>query len=461
MTVWTVLYFAVSIVYRFILPTPVQRDFEKFAHHLDESLGYFPLVLMLGFFVTVVFDRWKRIFENIGFIDSPAFFINTYIKGDDNETRLLRKTIMRYLCLTQVLVLRDVSLRVRKRFPSMDAIEAAGYLTSEEKDKLLKLSDFHEHHWTPTNWACELVMRACADKKITSETLANSVLQVPIPLAYPQIVFVAVRCYFAICLFSRQFITHPSAPNVSELDLVVPFMTMLQVFFYLAWIKVAEELLNPLGTDEDDFESNYVIDRNLTVSMQLADRYAGTHPEQYRDAFDRNQPPIYAEKKAKDGTNHPYSGSASNVNLDKIHKTKMVPREGYTNGHVRQEKKSARAPRKRRFSHPLSFRRRPQHVVVPTVLPLREQIAMMDATFHYKTFPATAKKMYEESPFAESYSFQPRALRRTRNFSNDASTPSGDSRSVGPSLFSSPVMTPVDDFRDGIHPLDIVRMPKS
>lgn len=86
---------------------------------------------------------------------------------------------------------------------------------------------------------------------------------------------------------------------------------------------------------------------------------------------------------------------------------------------------------------------------------------MMDATFHYKTFPATAKKMYEESPFAESYSFQPRALRRTRNFSNDASTPSGDSRSVGPSLFSSPVMTPVDDFRDGIHPLDIVRMPKS
>ncbi|KAH7716400.1 Protein BEST-22 d [Aphelenchoides avenae] len=343
---------------------------------------------MLGFFVSVVFDRWKRIFENIGFIDSPAFFINTYIKGTDYETRLLRKTIMRYLCLTQVLVLRDVSLRVRKRFPSMDAIEAAGYLTSEEKDKLLKFSDFYEHHWTPTNWACELVMRACADKKITSETLANSVLQeinsyqrnlrtllgfdwVPIPLAYPQIVFVAVRCYFAICLFSRQFITHPSAPNVSELDLVVPFMTMLQVFFYLAWIKVAEELLNPLGrsrrksvrserfdlgTDEDDFESNYVIDRNLTVSMQLADRYAGTHPEQYRDAFDKNRPLRYSDKKANDGTNHPYSGSASNVNLDKIHKTKMVPREGYTNGHVRQEKKSARAPRKRRFSHPLSFR---------------------------------------------------------------------------------------------------------
>lgn len=44
-------------------------------------------------------------------------------------------------------------------------------------------------------------------------------------------------------------------------------MTMLQVFFYLAWTKVAEQMLNPLGVDDDDFEPNYIIDHNFMVSI--------------------------------------------------------------------------------------------------------------------------------------------------------------------------------------------------
>lgn len=37
-----------------------------------------------------------------------------------------RRNVLRYLILTQVLVLRDISLQVRKRFPSMEAIVNAG-----------------------------------------------------------------------------------------------------------------------------------------------------------------------------------------------------------------------------------------------------------------------------------------------------------------------------------------------
>lgn len=53
-------------------------------------------------------------------------YIGGYIDGNDDESRLLRRTIARYLCLTQLLIYRDISIRVRKRFPTHDSIIKAG-----------------------------------------------------------------------------------------------------------------------------------------------------------------------------------------------------------------------------------------------------------------------------------------------------------------------------------------------
>ncbi|KIH55893.1 hypothetical protein ANCDUO_13940 [Ancylostoma duodenale] len=51
-----------------------------------------------------------------------------------------------------------------------------------------------------------------------------------------------------------------------QIDLYVPFMTILEFIFIVGWMKVAEALLNPLGEDDDDFECNFLIDKNIAVS---------------------------------------------------------------------------------------------------------------------------------------------------------------------------------------------------
>lgn len=50
-----------------------------------------------------------------------------------------------------------------------------------------------------------------------------------------------------------------------KFDLYFPIFATLQFFFYVGWLKVAETLINPFGDDDDDFEVNWMVDRNLQV----------------------------------------------------------------------------------------------------------------------------------------------------------------------------------------------------
>ena len=75
----------------------------------------------------------------------------------------------------------------------------------------------------------------------------------------------AVYTFFLGTLMGRQYLDPSQNIPKNEIDLYVPWFTLLQFFFYMGWLKVAETMVNPFGEDDDDFEVNWLIDRHLQV----------------------------------------------------------------------------------------------------------------------------------------------------------------------------------------------------
>ncbi len=82
-------------------------------------------------------------------------------------------------------------------------------------------------------------------------------------------VTLAVYSFFGVTLLGRQWLD----PGHSEVDydFVFPVFTSLQFVFYVGWLKVAEALLNPYGEDDEDFDTNWMVDRHLQLSYMMAD----------------------------------------------------------------------------------------------------------------------------------------------------------------------------------------------
>lgn len=79
-----------------------------------------------GFYVTLVVNRWWAQYTSIPLPDQLMCVISASVHGLDQHGRLLRRTLVRYANLASVLVLRSVSTRVLKRFPTMEHVVDAG-----------------------------------------------------------------------------------------------------------------------------------------------------------------------------------------------------------------------------------------------------------------------------------------------------------------------------------------------
>ncbi|KAJ1345480.1 hypothetical protein KIN20_000026 [Parelaphostrongylus tenuis] len=268
----------------------------------------------------------------MGWVDSTALLTATYLRGSDEKSRITRRNVIRYMVLTQVLIFRDISMQVRRRFPTLDTVVAAGFMTEAERDKYLALNIKYTKFFLPIQWCYTLLYDARMAGKLSSDLMLNEIIKnvaefrrglaqlcnfdwVPIPLVYPQVVFLAVRSYFFLCLIARQSVLidgESPKDNNPAYPLVPLVMTSLQFIFYVGWMKVAESLMNPLGEDDDDFECNFLIDRNLNIGLAIVDECYGDLPLQQKDVYwsTDNIEPLYASDVALKPIN-PQVGSAS------------------------------------------------------------------------------------------------------------------------------------------------------
>lgn len=84
------------------------------------------LTVCAGFYVTLAFNRWWGQYTNFPLPDNLMMVVSGNVHGTDERGRLLRRTLMRYANLSSVLILRSISTRVLKRFPTMEHIVEAG-----------------------------------------------------------------------------------------------------------------------------------------------------------------------------------------------------------------------------------------------------------------------------------------------------------------------------------------------
>ncbi|KRZ80196.1 Protein pelota -like protein [Trichinella papuae] len=358
--IYLTLYTVLSLVYRYGLDENQRVHFEKLSLFCERSLSFIPLTFILGFYVSMVVTRWWDVFMNIGWPDRIVLQVACYVQSADQKGRMVRRTVARYLNLAQTLVLRDISSAVKKRFPTIEmVIQSAtiGFMNEEELKQYEEVKCLHHKYWIPIQWCCTLLCKARKESLIENDLLLNQMIDdimnyrqnlmmllnydwISVPLVYTQcimcqlldslynVVTIAVYGFFAASLMARQYLNPSKNYPGHNVDLYVPIFTILQFVFYMGWLKVAESLINPLGEDDDDFEINYIVERNLQAGYLIADENYGRIPPLERDIHWNDVQAEIPHTAASIGLkDNPQIGSASAIEI-KPEKAELAPSDG-------------------------------------------------------------------------------------------------------------------------------------
>lgn len=237
-----------------------------------------PVIFVLGFFVSIVVKRWWGQYLTLPWPDSTAVYVSSLISGHDERGRLMRRTIMRYICLSHTMVMTMISPRVKRRFPKLESIREAGLINDSEMSIFKILMDRFGLgcvYWVPIVWASSIITRARKESRVRDDAAQKTLMDslnsfrnmllvlliydsISIPLVYTQVVTIAVYTFFLVNVLGTQSI---DLPHHDYMHYTKPLLSMIGFLFFMGWLKVAESLISPFGDDDDDFE----VGTNITI----------------------------------------------------------------------------------------------------------------------------------------------------------------------------------------------------
>lgn len=119
-------YGIVSAIYRNVLSESAKDMFDKVVVYCEALEKMIPLSFILGFYVTYILQRWWSQFQSIPWPDSIMHLLTLYVAENDENDRMMLRSLIRYVNLSLILVLRSISIAVKRRFPKLEDLVDAG-----------------------------------------------------------------------------------------------------------------------------------------------------------------------------------------------------------------------------------------------------------------------------------------------------------------------------------------------
>ena len=90
--------------------------------------------------------------------------MSVFCPGEGENSRLVRRTVIRQTVLTIIELLRHISVKVKKRFPTYSHLVEAGVMTVTELRALERAQSMTDYpcYWIPITWASNIIQQAAS-----------------------------------------------------------------------------------------------------------------------------------------------------------------------------------------------------------------------------------------------------------------------------------------------------------
>jgi len=338
---FVVLYYIIQVAYQFdLLCRTSERKVRESSTQMNSSapdtctkrvMSYFAkwdenekimtriITFLLGFYVSAIAKRWWDQVSKLPDVDYLGLVLGGLVwvqpgpgPASAEAALYFKKTVIRYVLLSWTMCLSRISSPLRSKFFSAQDFIEKNLLTRSEADALKLDSDnCTAKWWVPLSWAVSMVNDAFNNKVKGKDGLIpkdhKDVITVicklrndlhllaeyrlkPLPAIYKQAVWVAVWGWVLMGTFANQNTIHhrdAEAKLMVTIVLSFPGHQLLMYMLVFGWLKVADILSNPFGSDQDyDVNLASTLDLNIwKASVTIENQEKAIHSQLLKNPY--------------------------------------------------------------------------------------------------------------------------------------------------------------------------------